>query len=514
MPNMGNSMTAKRVMVVGSGPSGIIAAKNFIDSGIAVDLYDVGITCSADNINFLTSKNNLLPKKTIFGSLFPYFRIDNFHFIHEKNVSFDTSHARGGLSNVWGATVGSPYYQDISNWPISFFELNSYVDKVFEIIGVTGSSDALNLLYSSRYRGPDLNYETNSTLDILNSAKVNHERLISHGIFVGKARLAIQAKSNEPNSCVLCNKCMNGCLSNSIFSASHILSKLLLSPHFKYHSHCLVEKFTEDKNGVSILFFDTKNNIKAVATADYLVLGAGCFDTTKIVNASKEAEGMSYQIKDSQKFYFPVITFKSSQNTKEQSIELAHIYVQMIDSQGHIIQTQLYPGSKILLELIKRLFGSRFTSIFNIVFRPLIKRFYIGMMYLHSDVSGVMSLKFTGDKVAHIAGIENKMSQKVFRNALWRMLVNARYLRFAPIPLFYLKAKLGHSQHFGSTLPMQEDNSKVGVNVNCRVNGFSRTFAVDSSVLPSIPGTPTTTLTMANSLRVSDLIIEEIKLNQ
>jgi hypothetical protein len=368
-------------------------------------------------------------------------------------------------------------------------------------------------LYSSKYRGAELNYETSPTLDILNSAKKNQEYLIGSGIFVGKARLAIQANPTEPNLCILCNKCMEGCRSNSIFSASHILNELLPSPLFHYYEGCLVEKFSEDDKGVSITFVETQIGIKKLATADFLVLGAGCFDSTKIINASTDVREEKYLIKDSQKFYFPVFTFKSNKKNIENSIELAHIYVQMIDYLGHIIQIQLYPGSKILIEMVQRLFGIRISRLFQKIFGLLINKFYIGMMYLHSDVSGNMELQFRDDNSAYLRGFANKDSKRVFNSAIWKMFLNARYLRFIPIPFFFLKAKIGHSQHFGSTLPMQQNHSKIGVGVNCVVNGFLRVFVVDSSVLPSIPGTPTTTLVMANSLRVSDEIINIIKVN-
>lgn len=503
-------MTPIRIAIVGSGPSGIIAAKNFIDNGIAVDLYDVGITHSNSTVEGNNQNKTLLPKKTLFGSLFPYSRIDSLNIIQEKNISFDTSHAKGGLSNVWGATVGPPYSKDVADWPISFDELDGYVDRIFKIIGVTGSSDAIEFLYSSKYRGVELNYETPPTLDILNSAKEYQKKLIEREIYVGKSRLAIQADANEPNVCILCNKCMEGCSSNSIFSANHLMDKLLASPLFQYHQDCLVEKFLEDDDCVSLTILDVKTGITKSKRANYLVLGAGCLDTTRIINASKDSNEGRYIIKDSQKYYFPVLTFKSNKKNTGKSIELAHIYVQMIDYQGHIIQVQLYPGAKILIELFERLFGIKLSVILRGIFGAFIERFYIGMMYLHSDISGQIEMQFMKDKSVRLTGIENKDGNKVFNDGLWKMIVNARYLRFLPIPFFYLKAKLGHSQHFGSTLPMKVDNSITGVDINCRVNGFLRVFVVDSSALPSIPGTPTTTLIMANSLRVSDKMINTV----
>jgi len=74
-------MLGARVAIIGSGPSGAIAAKNLIDAGISVHMLDVGIGMEnqghiKQGALFPCEEKGVMPKKSIFGHYFPYARGD------------------------------------------------------------------------------------------------------------------------------------------------------------------------------------------------------------------------------------------------------------------------------------------------------------------------------------------------------------------------------------------------------------------------------------------------------
>ena len=67
---------------------------------------------------------------------------------------------------------------------------------------------------------------------------------------------------------------------------------------------------------------------------------------------------------------------------------------------------------------------------------------------------------------------------------------------------FIIPSKLGHSQHFGGSLPMSKIKSHNRTDFMGRPFNMKNVHVVDSTILPSIPATPTTFVCMANAVRI------------
>ena len=75
-----------------------------------------------------------------------------------------------------------------------------------------------------------------------------------------------------------------------------------------------------------------------------------------------------------------------------------------------------------------------------------------------------------------------------------------------PVSLFAKEGPLASSQHFGGTLPMSLNPMKYQTDIHGRPFGSKNVYVVDTSVLTTIPGTPTTYTTMANAVRICEKI--------
>jgi len=514
---MGNKKLGVRVAVIGSGPSGAIAAKNLIDSGVTVHMLDVGIGLkNQDHIKqcalFPDEEKGLMPKKSLFGDYYPYARGDYLRGHVTDNISFDTSHSRGGLSNVWGATVGLPYPKDLEEWPIDIEEFNNDISYVFDFIEVASSVDLIDSLYPYKYIGKDFIYQGDQTQYILNRVNNNKEALLKRKIYVGKSKLAVKSNQSINNRCVLCYGCLSGCRSNSIFSSKSIIDDLIKNSHFKYRPNTLVKSFCENDNSIEIKYQDLENTQEYSASYDYLILAAGCFDTLKILNKSSYLPENKAQIKDSQKYYFLAFTLHPNKGSPPQTISLAHLYIQTLDSYGNLVQGQLYPGGEILKQILVRKFGIFIGHILAVLLRPILSRALIGMVYLNSNISGSIKIHFSDEHNVTLDAKFNPQAHSEFLLTMRKYIKNFHYLGFFTIPFIFLKSKIGHSQHFGASLPMTfpEDPQEMSSDVFGRPLGLKKVFVVDSTVLPNIPASPTTSLIMGNAKRISDHLIKVI----
>ncbi|MGC4240747.1 MAG: GMC oxidoreductase [Herbaspirillum sp.] len=500
-----------RVAVVGSGPSGSSAAKVLMDAGISVDMFDVGVdAASAASAEPVHKKEGLIPHKTLFGSSYMYRRQDGLALQVSDNVSFDTSHAKGGLSSVWGATVGATTAHDIADWPVKIEDLSHHLSQVFEDMRLSARADMLDSIYPITLHGTELPYENRQSAHILRKVAENSTALLADELMVGKAKLAIDSTPGSPTACVLCGECMTGCTRGAIFNAWDKVALLKKRPQFRYLEGNIVHQFEERDDGVDLIFSPLQGGDRQRAGYDAVILAAGCIDSTKIADASLGWTGYEYKILDSQKFYFPVWVGRGGHSPIDESISLAHLYVQSFDSNKNIIQGQLYPGKLIAQTILEHLLG-RVGKMFGKLISPFLNRCFVGVAYFSSTVSGRIGIRFEEGNKMVVSGTDNVRSTTEFDTFARKLRKHAKRTGFtAPFGL-KMRSKLGHSQHFGGTIPMKANPARYESDSLGRPFGCQKVFIVDSTVLPSIPATPTTGLVMANAARIATWISANLR---
>ena len=485
----------KKICIIGSGPSGAIAADFILkNSNIRVDLIDAGIT-SFSKVKI--KSKGIIPKKTLFGNAFVYERIDNKKFSFDSKTSFDTSHAKGGLSNVWGANISSLHNKYITQWGINKEEFNNAFQYVLKRIPICAQKDMIDDQYEISISNKHI---------ILDGISYEHtqfdenekDNLYKNNITIGASKLAIDTKL-----CIRCERCMDGCKVNAIFNAANLLTEFESSLKFKYKPNYIFDKFIEEKNNVTIFIVNTKTKKVEAHRYDALIIATGVIDTTSIVRKSLNISS-NFIVKESKKYYLPFISTKLFTRLKTSGdLALSHIFIQNLNKTS-MIHCQLYSSFHILEYILKNKIG----PVSSLILRPfkfLLKYIYVGMVYLDSEDSGSFSVKERGSKVI-VKGTESNKSKKRLECFLSAMRKTIRFSHFIPIPII-LGSKLGHSQHFGSTLPMKKNPNVHETDMLGRPFRHKRTFIIDSSVLPSIPALPSTITVMANAVRICKAII-------
>lgn len=183
--------------VVGSGPSGIAAASALLEQGLHVTMLDMGQECDparlriVDQLAHQSPENwdplllaqiqgsvigSAVPQKLCYGSNFPY-GDDVQSPVDQDGTRCLYSFARGGLSNVWGASVLPAREDDFSDWPFTAESMAPHYTAVAKLLDIAGEHDELEADFPFHAPpAPSLNLSRQAQA-LLGRMRVRRERL-------------------------------------------------------------------------------------------------------------------------------------------------------------------------------------------------------------------------------------------------------------------------------------------------------------------------------------------------
>ncbi len=526
--------------VVGSGPSGIAAAYSLVKAGHEVTLVDVGFTIEDEyqdlvnrydtdhdagalinNIHSLRrqyqKQSNVQPAKSLFGSNYPYKTIEDTEVETDDKTVIRSSLAKGGLSSVWGANVSCVVPKDISDWPIGFEDLKPYYSFLEEIVDISSPKDEMSEIFPMNLgHSPTYPLGKQGT-DLYENLKKNRPALAKDGIHVGRAKLAIGPMySKDGKGCTPCGLCMHGCPNNAIFNSAFVFDKLLKYDNFTYLPNKLLTRFSEDNGEVNLYLKDLNTNDELTLTGSRLFIACGVINSTSIVARSLNMTDHEFTIKDSQKYLFPIVRWQRSKGClkeKENTADQIYLDIDNPSVSKNIAHLQYYGYNDLFLDPIRQKLGAA-TEVIPKLFASFFERLMICFVYFHSDDSGTMSLKVnapgSGEKhMAEIKGHINPKSGDVMKSIMQLLKKHHRAFGVIPVELGLQTTLPGDSQHTGCTLPMSKTPGPYETDCLGRPSGCERVHVVDSSILPSIPATPTAFTVMANTCRIVDSVNKE-----
>lgn len=499
--------------VIGSGAAGVSAAKALLAAKKPVTMIDVGNELNEKTKQQLISlgakkrtewsasfikkiKAPMLgkdtPQKYSYGSKHSYTTKKEFP-LQERNTSCAPSFAMGGLSSIWGAAIMPYDKKEISDWPVSYTELEPYYKKVLGFIPLSGEKDALNKRFPLLIKPQPLETSAQAK-QLLQHFKKNKKSLEDRGFLFGKSRLAVHAKK-----CVYCGLCMFGCPYQLIYSSEETLNVLLKNPLFTYKQGFQVTRIEEKNNQVHI--HTVHNGAKKRFTGEKVFVGCGPIPTAKIMLHSTKNKRV--EIKDSQYVLLPIMTFKNSSQVKKELLHtLAQLFIEVDLQKYGNAHLQIYTYNELFEDGIQTRLGKLFFFIKPIL-GLILGRMMVIQGFLHSDMSHKIDLSLHKDKVL-LQKRENSQTNKAIKVLLRKIAKNARPLGFIPLFPLVEKGLPGKGFHYGSSFPMKDKPKEwFETDVLGRPRGYKRLHIIDASVLPSIPGTTITLSIMANAYRIA-----------
>jgi hypothetical protein len=217
-------------------------------------------------------------------------------------------------------------------------------------------------------------------------------------------------------------------------------------------------------------------------------------------------------LKESQKFVLPLIRLRGAETAIDHpSITLASVFLEtkVPKLSDHWIHAQIVPLNQLVLE------GAPIPGKSNPLARrcwsPILRRLMVAWCSMHSDHSSRVELTLrqgTGDRADRLdlnlhRTPEAKTAARIAAKALFNKGVRFKTIF---IPPMIKPANPGSGTHCGASFPMRRTPTDLfDTDVLGRPFGWSRVFVVDSTVLPSIPGTTLALTVMANAYRIGSL---------
>lgn len=504
-------------IIIGSGPAGIATALARLERGRKITILDVGRDLEPeaearrvgmatkqtdpsdqDKAEWMRRQFKTLPGQARrYGSDFAMQPADDV-FDGGDPIGLRSSHAAGGLSNLWGAAVLPWRQQDIDDWPITTHDLAAHWLAVAKTLPVAGRVDALQPLFPDFDMTGKTALQTGPQIETLLAQLARSAgRLQLLGAHVGQARQAVKA------SCHMCGLCLHGCPWQLIWSARHTLNALRQNPAVTYKTGPMARAVSETTQGVRVEMSDGTS-----VEGRRVFVAAGVLETARILMTSRGGPA-EMLLKDSQFAFLPMLHRWRGPRRPDLSplLTLPQAFIEIDDKamSPRLVHAQIYGWNEFYARDLRANYGARLgpaAALIKPVFDMLARRLIVAQVFLHSDFSHSITLRRTGNGRLIPTVVRNPATAGMMDLALRRIadvtsLGGAYALRRAA-----RLADPGASFHCGSTLPMRKTAGIGESDTLGRPFGARRIHVVDASVLPSIPATTITFGVMANAHRI------------
>ena len=519
-------------LVVGSGPAGVSCAMALLARGCRVEMIDAGLDLepaiseqlsrlqslppalwTSEQLAFLKGKMDAatdgIPLKLAYGSDYPYRPPREAPELACEAAESKPSYAKGGLSNVWGASV-LPYREaDMGDWPGSTRDLSAHYRAVAKFMPVAACRDELESQFPSYTDHASPLPLSPQAQAIAADWRRSAPKLAAAGLSFGQSRLAVDAiGKGKPGSCVRCGLCMYGCPYRLIWSSAETVESLRAHPAFTYRPGLTVITLSESAEGASVEA-QTEAGERVQIRGARVYLAAGVLATTTILVRSLDLYGKTLEMKDSKYFLLPMLRKKRVREFQRNDLHtLAQLFLEIADEKvsPFTVHLQTYTYNELFEQPVMKMLGP-LRAVFPA--KEFFSRLFLFQGYLHSRHSGAIGWSLekttTGEKL-RITGCGSPEADAILRRVVRKLMGLQGSLGALPLLPLLRPGLPGRGFHSGGVFPMRERPSSITESdVYGRPAGFRRIHAVDSTVMPSIAATTVTFTAMANAHRIGTI---------
>ena len=449
-----------------------------------------------------------IPVKLAYGSDFAY-RDPLGRPIALDGAYGSPSFARGGLSNVWGASVLPYRSEDMTDWPITAGDLAPHYRAAMAMMPFSARHDRLEEQFPLYHDDPGILQGSSQAEALLHDLELNASQLSTRGVRFGASRLAVQAEGagGEPG-CVHCGKCIYGCPYEFIYNSAHTLEKLRTNGAFTYRPGVVVEQLIEVSSQVDVTGRDLVGDAAFRMRADKVFVACGVLSTARIMLASLDAYEQPIHALDNCYFLLPLIRYRGQPEAIHERLHtLAQVFIEVEDPavgprRAHL---QVYTYNELFQEEMVRRMGP-LRGALPVIRRGVLGRLLLIQGYLHSDLSAGIKLVLRRGSL-DLAAVPNAKTRPALAALQRRLWAEHGSIKGFPVSRMLRVGAPGRGFHTGGTFPMRASPGPFEVDVLGRPNGFTRVHLVDASVFPSLPATTITLSVMANAHRIGTAAI-------
>jgi choline dehydrogenase-like flavoprotein len=451
-----------------------------------------------------SSRHGSIHSKLTYGSAYPYEDIGEPLMTDRDHSPFHYSMARGGLSNVWGASILPSHQRDIDGWPVGVADLAPHYRAVLEFMPTTGVRDELEELLPTYAAAERPLAPSRQITDFLTDLRKRRSALRRAGIHFGRSRVAV-----EPERCVYCGLCLYGCPYSLIYSAAQTLRGPLASSGLvDYRPGHVVERLEAKDDGVIVHVRDEGGNAVKIQ-ARRVFVGAGVLPSAWLALNSLEAFDEPVTMLDSQYFIFPFFRFAHTPRVGREALHsLVQAYLEIDDPRvsRRLVHVEVFSYSDFLKRALMAT-PLRFAVPGQWMRAQMFDRLLVLQCFLHSDDSSRLTLRLRRDAQGR-PKLEVKGAPE--RRAYWssiraglKLAANGLKLGGLPVVPAMQFAEPGRSYHSGGMFPMRRAPGRLETDAVGQFPGLPGVHFIDASIFPSIPATTITLTVMANAHRIA-----------
>lgn len=529
-----------KILIIGSGASGVHFALSVLKKGYDVTMLDVGYT-KPEIINPNDTLNDLKlklddPVRYFLGEdfkavIYPDFESEYYGFPPSKDYVFSIprgfefrlhgfapvfSFAQGGLAEAWTGGVYPFNDFDLEDFPFNYSDIEPYYNEVAERIGIVGTMDDLERFFPF-HKNIMEPLELDEHSKLLLSQYEKHKDYLNNKLrcYMGRSRLAvISMEKGKRKGCSYCGRCIWGCPSEAFYTPSITLDQCKQYPNFKYIPNMFVSHFKlNSRNHItSVVAESLLENKSCEFPVQRLVLAAGTLCSSKIFMDSifKNTGDVIklHGLMDNRQILIPFINLKmvgkqynpKSYQYHQLSMELeCKIPRDYIDIQITTLKTAM------IHPIIQKMFLDLKTAIF--MFKNVHAALGIASVsfnntrskdnYLTIETNGIRS------KLVINYSLEKNESESI-KQVIKRVTKALRKLGcIAPAVTKHVRP-MGANIHYTGTIPMSTRKIHFTTSEYCQSYDFDNLYIVDGTTFPWLPAKNLTFTLMANAVRVAE----------
>ena len=532
----------ERIVVVGSGPSGVQFALTVLRKGHEVTLLDVGFPKPEEirpEDSFNALKRNLSDPVSYFygedyrGILLPgpkkeFYGIPpgkDYVFRPPSGFSYESrgfsplfSFAQGGLAETWTGGCYPFNEAELEDFPFDYCALAPAYAEVARRIGISGARDDLArfLPFHDGILEP-LELDTHSARLLDEYEKRKQDLNARLGCYLGRTRVAALSRDlgGRPR-CTNLGRCLWGCPTAAFYTPSLTLAECRTFPNFHYAPGLRVShfKFDAGRHVTHVVAVPAAGGEPQEFPAGTLVLAAGALASSKIYLDS---------------IYFAtgeIVALRGLMDNRQVLVPFVNL---------HLLGKQFNPDSYQYHQLglgiesprAREYVHGQITTLKTGLLHPIIQNLPCDMKTatvlvrnLHCAL-GIVNVNFhdtrrddnlvtlerdaPGGGTRLVIRYAPAAEQAAYLNGRIGMVKKAlrRLGCVVPPGMVYVRP-MGASAHYAGTLPMSREKREHATTPECRSQEFENLFLVDGATFPFLPAKNITFTLMANAVRVAE----------
>lgn len=531
-----------RIVIVGSGASGVHFALSVLRKGYDVTLLDVGYPKSPavnPDDSFTNLKRNLDDPVRYFlganyeGVVLPDVESEYYGMPPSKEYVFRSpagldygtqgfvplfSFAQGGLAEVWTGGCYPFNDEELGDFPFRYDDIEPYYSEVARRVGVCGTADDLARLFPVHdHLLEPLELDLHS--ELLLAAYKQRKQFLNKTLrcFLGRSRVATLSQDRgDRKRCTYLGRCLWGCPTDSLYTPSITLAECRQYPNFTYVPNMRVTHFK----------VDSRNRVTAAVAAAVaggetqefsaarLVLAAGALSSSRIyLESIRRRTGEVVRLRglmDNRQILVPFVNLGligTAYNPDTYQYHQLCMGIETDDPKGYIHGQITTMKTAMLHPVVQSLPCDLKTALF------LVRNMHcaLGVVninlydtrregnYATLEVDGAsrQSRLIINYAPAHKENTRIRQSIRMIRKALRKLGC------IVPPGMVHIRP-MGASVHYAGTLPMSRKKSPFTTSAHCQSHDFENLFIVDGTTFPFLPAKNVTFTLMANAIRVAE----------